>query len=184
MVRQMTATDDSARPARTVVGEDERPFSSTLPATTGRPKGVMISHSCINRYAPVRTLEPSYDARRRQFHQCAANFHLLHVGIPSVPVQRRVITIVRQFDPAACARGHRAGAPTLLTLRRPCCRYCSTIPTPPRLISLRYVSPCMPGPRFRSASSSVQCRDAMPVHAVLRVDRIGWRGIDIAAAGA
>jgi len=113
----LVATQIEARPS-TVVSEDDTAFQLYTSGTTGRPKGVMLSHRGTNMMRLSEHLEPAYHWERDDsFINALPNFHLLHLGITLQCLYNGVsITIVRQFDPALVLRTITQLQPTLLTL--------------------------------------------------------------------
>jgi acyl-CoA synthetase (AMP-forming)/AMP-acid ligase II len=113
----LVAAQIEARPS-TVVSEDDTAFQLYTSGTTGRPKGVMLSHRGTNMMRLSEHLEPAYHWERDDsFINALPNFHLLHLGITLQCLYNGVsITIVRQFDPALVLRTIAHLQPTLLTL--------------------------------------------------------------------
>jgi acyl-CoA synthetase (AMP-forming)/AMP-acid ligase II len=108
----------SARRPDLWISEEDTAIQLYTSGTTGRPKGVMISHGAINRMRVCEHLEPAYEWRvGDSFINALPNFHLLHIGIALQCLYNGVsITLVRQFDPAVVLATIAAERPSLLTL--------------------------------------------------------------------
>ena len=100
------------------VSEDDVAFQLYTSGTTGKPKGVMLSHRGINMMRLSEHFEPAYHwDRDDSFINGLPNFHLLHLGITLQCLYNGVsITVIRQFDPATMLSGITKLKPTLLTL--------------------------------------------------------------------
>lgn len=110
--------DQPTRRPDIVVSEEDSAIQLYTSGTTGRPKGVMLTHGGFNRMRLCEHLEPAYDWQDGDcFVNPLPNFHLLHIGIAVQCLYNGVsIAIVRQFDPASVLRSIARDRPTLLTL--------------------------------------------------------------------
>lgn len=97
---------------------EDTAFQLYTSGTTGKAKGVMLSHGGTNMMRLSEHLEPAYHWEAGDsFVNGLPNFHLLHIGIMLQCLYNGVaIDIVRQFDPAAMLRAIDTMKPTLLTL--------------------------------------------------------------------
>jgi acyl-CoA synthetase (AMP-forming)/AMP-acid ligase II len=100
------------------VSEDDTAFQLYTSGTTGKPKGVMLSHRGINMMRLSEHFEPAYQWQDGDsFVNALPNFHLLHLGITLQCLYNGVsIMVVKQFDPALVLKTISAKKPTLLTL--------------------------------------------------------------------
>ena len=105
-------------PPDATIRESDVAFQLYTSGTTGRAKGVMLSHKSTNLMRLSEHLEPAYCwARDDSFINALPNFHLLHLGITLQCLYNGVsITVERQFDPEAVLRSISTLKPTLLTL--------------------------------------------------------------------
>ena len=100
------------------IHEEDTAIQLYTSGTTGRPKGVMLTHGGFNRMRLCEHLEPAYrwDADDI-FINPLPNFHLLSIGIAFQCLYNGVaVSIVRQFDPAVVLATIEHDRPTLLTL--------------------------------------------------------------------
>ena len=113
----MTAGEGDAKPDVAIELGDTA-FQLYTSGTTGRPKGVMLSHGGHNMMRLSEHLEPAYDWRDGDsFVNALPNFHLLHIGIAIQCLYNGVaIDVVRQFDPPAVLDAIQQMRSTLLTL--------------------------------------------------------------------
>lgn len=97
---------------------EDTAFQLYTSGTTGKAKGVMLSHGGTNMMRLSEHLEPAYHWEAGDsFVNGLPNFHLLHIGIMLQCLYNGVaIDIVRQFDPAAMLQAIDTMKPTLLTL--------------------------------------------------------------------
>ena len=109
--------EPSTRPEITV-SEGDTAIQLYTSGTTGRCKGVMMSHAAINYMRLCEHFEPAYEWHRGDsFINALPNFHLLHLGIALQCLYNGVaITVVRQFEPALVLATISRQRPTLLTL--------------------------------------------------------------------
>jgi len=110
--------DQPLTPPAVAIGLDDTAFQLYTSGTTGKPKGVMLSHGGINNMRLCEHLEPAYDwIDSDSFINPLPNFHLLHIGIALQCLYNGVsITIVRQFDPQQVLGDISSLKPSLLTL--------------------------------------------------------------------
>jgi long-chain acyl-CoA synthetase len=113
---QMAAFPDTA--PQGFISEEDAAIQLYTSGTTGKPKGVMLTHGGFNRMRLCEHLEPAYDWRDGDSFVCALpNFHLLHIGIALQCLYNGVAVVpVRQFDPAEVLRTVARDRPTLLAL--------------------------------------------------------------------
>jgi acyl-CoA synthetase (AMP-forming)/AMP-acid ligase II len=111
------AGEDGTRPDL-FISEEDIAVQLYTSGTTGRPKGVMLSHGGFNRMRLCEHLEPAYQWHNGDiFINPLPNFHLLSIGIAFQCLYNGVaVSIVRQFDPGAVCEAIHRDRPTLLTL--------------------------------------------------------------------
>ena len=141
------------------VQESDTAFQLYTSGTTGKPKGVMLAHNAINLMRLCEHFEPAYHWEADDsFINALPNFHLLHLGITVQCLYNGVAIVVeRQFDPAAVLRGISTFAPA-----HALCRLAD----------------------LARADQAGDRGDAVPVHAVLWLDRGRRRHLDPAAGRA
>ncbi|PWR20930.1 long-chain-fatty-acid--CoA ligase [Zavarzinia compransoris] len=112
------ATDQPATPPDRFVSEDDTAILLYTSGTTGRPKGVMLSHGGINRMRLCEHLEGAYQWRDGDsFLFSLPNFHLLGIGLSLQCLYNGLsLTILRRFDPAESLAAISKEHPTLLVL--------------------------------------------------------------------
>lgn len=100
------------------ISEEDIAVQLYTSGTTGKPKGVMLSHGGFNRMRLCEHLEPAYQWHEGDiFINPLPNFHLLSIGIAFQCLYNGVaVSIVRQFDPGAVCEAIQRDRPTLLTL--------------------------------------------------------------------
>ncbi len=103
---------------QSMVSEDDGAIQLYTSGTTGRSKGVILTHGSVNRMRLCEHLEPAYDwVDGDSFINPLPNFHLLHIGIAMQCLYNGVsVTVVRQFDPGAVLAAIARERPSLLTL--------------------------------------------------------------------
>jgi acyl-CoA synthetase (AMP-forming)/AMP-acid ligase II len=100
------------------VSEEDIAVQLYTSGTTGKPKGVMLSHGGFNRMRLCEHLEPAYNWADGDSFICALpNFHLLHIGIAVQCLYNGVaVASIKQFDPGEILAAIARDRPTLLTL--------------------------------------------------------------------
>ncbi|RSY79333.1 fatty acid--CoA ligase [Sphingomonas koreensis] len=116
-LERTVASYPAERPSIHVEMEDVA-FQLYTSGTTGKCKGVMLSHISTTNMRLCEHLEPAYQWEDGDsFVNGLPNFHLLHIGITLQCLYNGVaIDIVRQFDPAAMLQAIGVRKPSLLTL--------------------------------------------------------------------
>ncbi|PWR25291.1 long-chain-fatty-acid--CoA ligase [Zavarzinia aquatilis] len=112
------AADQAATAPDLFVSEDDTAILLYTSGTTGRPKGVMLSHGGINRMRLCEHLEAAYQWRDDDsFLFALPNFHLLGIGLSLQCLYNGLsLTILRRFDPAESLAAISKEHPTLLVL--------------------------------------------------------------------
>lgn len=100
------------------ISEEDCAIQLYTSGTTGKPKGVMLTHGGFNRIRLCEHLEPAFDWRDGDiFLNALPNFHLLSIGIAFQCLYNGVaIAIMRQFDTVAMLAAITRQKPSLLTL--------------------------------------------------------------------
>lgn len=116
-LEQLFAQEADTKP-ELPISEEDCAIQLYTSGTTGRPKGVMLTHGGFNRMRLCEHFEPAYDWQDGDiFINALPNFHLLSIGIAFQCLYNGVaISIVRGFDPAAVLSTIQKDRPTLLTL--------------------------------------------------------------------
>jgi acyl-CoA synthetase (AMP-forming)/AMP-acid ligase II len=109
---------ESAGKPEMFISEEDIAIQLYTSGTTGKPKGVMLSHGGFNRMRLCEHLEPAYSWHDGDiFINPLPNFHLLSIGIAFQCLYNGVaVAIVRQFDPGLVCEVIQRDRPTLLTL--------------------------------------------------------------------
>ena len=115
---EVTVADSPAHTPEGHVELEDVAFQLYTSGTTGKPKGVMLTHGATNHMRLCEHLEPAYTwLAGDSFVNGLPNFHLLHIGIALQCLYNGVtIDIVRQFDPVAMLDAITEMQPTLITL--------------------------------------------------------------------
>lgn len=100
------------------ISEDDTAIQLYTSGTTGRSKGVMLTHGGFNRMRLCEHFEEAYDWKDGDiFINPLPNFHLLSIGIAFQCLYNGVaVSIVRGFDLAHILKVIRDDKPSLLTL--------------------------------------------------------------------
>lgn len=112
------ASDQPATVPALDISEDDIAILLYTSGTTGRPKGVMLSHGGVNRMRLCEHLEAAYQWRDGDsFLFALPNFHLLGIGLSLQCLYNGLsLTVLRRFDPAEALAAISQERPTLLVL--------------------------------------------------------------------
>jgi acyl-CoA synthetase (AMP-forming)/AMP-acid ligase II len=116
-LEQQVSFLSAALPAN-AISEDDTAIQLYTSGTTGRAKGVMLTHGGFNRMRLCEHFEPAYNWRDGdRFLNPLPNFHLLHIGIAVQCLYNGVaVAVLRQFDPPLVLEAITRERPSLLTL--------------------------------------------------------------------
>lgn len=113
----LCAEESTVKPSL-FISEEDCAVQLYTSGTTGKPKGVLLTHGGFNRIRLCEHFEPAYDWREGDvFINALPNFHLLCIGIAYQCLYNGVaISVCRMFDPALVLKTIQRDRPTLLTL--------------------------------------------------------------------
>lgn len=112
------SADRSTQAPKVWVGEDDAAIQLYTSGTTGRPKGVLLTHGCFNRIRLCEHLEAAFQWRPGDsFLFILPNFHLLGIGLAVQCLYNGLsLSVQRRFDPAGALAAITQDRPTLLVL--------------------------------------------------------------------